>query len=168
MTVRDPDFAKGQLALRDVEKGDIPTFFEHQSDPTANHMAAFTPKDPTDADAHRSRWNRLLEDGTITTRTIIVGGKVVGHIASFEQSGNREVTYWIGKEFWGYGFATGALREFLLHERQRPLYARAAKDNVASLRVLEKCGFVRCGEEKGFANARNQEVEEYVLVLRTS
>ena len=34
---------------------------------------------------------------------------------------------------------------FLSDEQARPLFARAAKDNVASLRVLGKCGFTICG-----------------------
>ena len=47
----------------------------------------------------------------------------------------------------------------------RPLFARAAQDSVGSRRVLEKCGFVICGEDKGFAAARGAEIEEYVLRL---
>ena len=50
--------------------------------------------------------------------------------------------------------------------KTRPLYARAAKDNIASLRVLEKCGFTIAGYARGFANARGEEVEEVVLELR--
>lgn len=42
---------------------------------------------------------------------------------------------------------------------------RTAKDNLASLRVLQKCGFVITGEDQGFANARGAEIEEYVLTL---
>jgi RimJ/RimL family protein N-acetyltransferase len=153
--------------LRDVEKSDIPTFFEQQQDSTANHMAAFTPEDPTDSGAHRARWIRLLGDDTIRKQAIIVEGVVVGHIASFERAGEREVTYWIGREYWGNGIATRALAKFLHLETNRPLYARAAKDNAASLRVLEKCGFVVCDEAKGFSNARSEEIEEYVLMLST-
>ena len=76
-----------------------------------------------------------------------------------------EVSYWLGKEFWGKGIATWALGEFLEFDRSRPMYARVAKDNLASLRVLQKCGFVIQGEDKGFANAREQEVEEFILIL---
>ena len=54
---------------------------------------------------------------------------------------------------------------FLEFVTVRPLYARAAKDNIGSRRVLEKCGFVICGEDKGFAHARGAEIEEYVLRL---
>jgi RimJ/RimL family protein N-acetyltransferase len=165
MNIQNPNDGIGTLILRDVEENDIPTFFEQQLDSSANHMAAFTPKDTTDVDAHRARWNRLLGDDTIKKQTIVIDGIVVGHIASFEQSGKREVTYWIGKEHWGKGIATRALAEFLRQEVNRPLYARAAMDNIASLRVLEKCGFVTCGEAKGFSNARGEEVEEYVLML---
>jgi hypothetical protein len=49
--------------------------------------------------------------------------------------------------------------------KTRPLYARAARDNFASLRVLEKCGFWIVGYERGFACARGEEIEEVVLEL---
>ena len=83
-------------------------------------------------------------------------------------SGKLEVTYWIGREFWGQGIATKALAALLSTVKTRPLYARAARDNIASLRVLEKCGFMIAGYERGFANARGEEVEEVVLELRAS
>jgi hypothetical protein len=70
----------------------------------------------------------------------------VGHIASFDLEGHREVTYWIGREDWGRGLATRALQEFMQVEATRPLYARAASDNAASIRVLTKCGFRIVGE----------------------
>jgi len=47
----------------------------------------------------------------------------------------------------------------------RPLYARAAKDNTTSIRILNKCGFKLIGHERGFANARGIEIEEVVLEL---
>lgn len=72
---------------------------------------------------------------------------------------------WIGKEYWGKGIATRALAELLDHVKVRPRYARAAKDNIASIRALEKCGFAITGEGKGFSNARGVEVEEFILQL---
>ena len=50
--------------------------------------------------------------------------------------------------------------------KERPIYARAAKDNFASLRVLEKCGFTITGYNKGYANARAAEIEEATLELK--
>jgi RimJ/RimL family protein N-acetyltransferase len=154
------------LFLRDVIEDDLPIFFEQQLDPDANYMAAFTAKNPADRDAFTAHWNKILGDDTTTNKTIHFAGQVVGHIASFERLGKPEVSYWIGKEYWGKGLATRALAEFLSHVKERPVYARAAKDNTASIRVLEKCGFEISGQDKGFSHARGKEVEEYILELR--
>jgi RimJ/RimL family protein N-acetyltransferase len=153
------------ILLRDVTDDDLPIFFEQQLDPTANYMAAFTAKDPTDRSAFEAHWRRIRDDKTTLNKTIVCDGEVVGNIATFEQFGEREISYWIGKEFWGRGIATRALAAFLGYIETRPLYARAAKDNIASIRVLQKCGFVITGEDKGFANARGEETEEYILTL---
>jgi RimJ/RimL family protein N-acetyltransferase len=151
-----------------VTEGDLPIFFEQQRDPAANRMAAFTAKDPADRVAFTAKWAEILGDESITKRTILFGRQVAGNIGAFVApwSGQLEVTYWIGREFWGKGIATKALAEFLSAVKARPLSARAAKDNIASLRVLEKCGFTITGYERGFANARGEEVEEVVLELR--
>jgi RimJ/RimL family protein N-acetyltransferase len=155
----------GDILLRDVTQDDLAIFFEQQLDPDANYMAAFTAKEPADRQAFMAHWTRILGDKTITKKTIIFDGQVAGHVVSFEQFGMPEVSYWIDREFWGKGIATRALSELLGHVKVRPLYARAAKDNIASLRVLQKCGFTISGEDKGFANARGAEVEEFILVL---
>lgn len=156
------------VLLRDVMESDLPIFFDQQLDSDANNMAAFTAKDPADRDAFTAHWRRILGDETITIKTVLFDGHVAGHVLSYEDEefGQPEVSYWIGKNYWGKGVATKALSAFLSHLKVRPLYARAAKDNVASLRVLEKCGFTLCGEGKGFANARGEEVEEFILRLR--
>jgi RimJ/RimL family protein N-acetyltransferase/ADP-ribose pyrophosphatase YjhB (NUDIX family) len=155
------------VILREVTEGDLPTFFDQQLDSDANHMAAFTAKDPADRNAFTARWTKILGDETITKRTILLGNQVAGHVLSFEHFGKPEVSYWIGKEYWGKRLATKALFEFLGHVETRPLFARAAKDNIASIRVLEKCGFKIFREDKGFSNARGEDVEEYLLKLDT-
>jgi RimJ/RimL family protein N-acetyltransferase len=94
-----------------------------------------------------------------------VDGKLAGHVSSFEMFGEREVTYWIGREFWGKGVATMALRALLNIDTTRPIFGRAAKDNRGSIRVLEKCGFVLIGEEQSLANARKAEITEVILRL---
>jgi RimJ/RimL family protein N-acetyltransferase len=131
-------------------------------------MAAFTAKDPTDWAAFTAKWAKILGDGTVTAKTIVCGGQVAGSVSSFVApwSGQREVTYWLGRDYWSRGVATRALAAFVEMEATRPLYARAAMDNIASIRVLEKCGFVLIGRDKGFANARGAEIEEVVLELR--
>lgn len=156
---------KHDVRLRETREDDLAVFFEHQRDPAARHMAAFTGTDPEDRPAFLERWTRILRDTAIAKRTVLVDGEVAGHVGGFERFGQPEVTYWLGREHWGKGIATTALRAFLLEFDRRPLFARAAGDNGASIRVLEKCGFAVSGHERAFADARGEEIEEVVLVL---
>jgi RimJ/RimL family protein N-acetyltransferase len=131
--------------LRDVLESDLPVFFEHQRDPEATRMADFPARDREAFDAH---WERVLGDESNVVKTIVFEGQVAGNIGSWEQDGRRLVGYWLGKEFWGKGLATKALAELVDELGRRPLYAYVAKTNVGSIRVLEKCGFVRSDEDE--------------------
>ena len=153
------------LQLRTVIETDLPILFEQQQDADALFMAAFTAKDPADWNAFLAHWRRILADPTVIVRTIVVDGAVVGSVLSYETDGKPEVSYWLGRAFWGRGIATAALAQFLAEVNpMRPIYARVAKDNAGSRHVLEKCGFAIIGEETGFANARGAEIEELVLM----
>ena len=155
----------GIVLLREPRASDVPIFCEYEADPAAACMAAFTRQDPTDRDAALAHWTKVLNNQDIIKRTIEVDGQIAGSVLCFELFGEPSVSYWIGRPFLGRGIATAALNHFLSRIDPRPLFARAAKDNVGSLRVLEKCGFVVIGEETGFANARGEEIEELVLKL---
>jgi RimJ/RimL family protein N-acetyltransferase len=156
------------VRLRDVEQDDLPTFFGQQLDPEAIRMAAFTVADPSDREAFDAKWQRILASEATTTRTIVVDDEVAGSVSKWRDPdrAGAEVTYWLGREFWGKGVATLALAGFLEIVKERPVYGRCAADNVGSRRVLEKCGFVFVGEDKGFSNARGEEIAEVVLELR--
>jgi RimJ/RimL family protein N-acetyltransferase len=151
------------ITLREVRDEDLPLLFEQWADPVAAHVAAFTAPDHVDPEAFARRWARLRSDETILNRAIDLDGDIAGTIGSWGQPGERELTYWIGRSYWGKGIATDALTAFLALELSRPLYARVASDNVASRRVLEKCGFRVIGKDRGFAEARSAEIEELVL-----
>lgn len=157
---------KLQVSLRDVRPDDLPILFEQQLDPEANQMAAFTIPDPSNRAAFMEHWQKILNDETIINQAIIVNGELAGHIVQFEDAGQQEVGYWIEKSLWGKGIATLALRILLEKVAIRPIYARAAKDNIGSIRVLQKCGFVICGEGKGYSYARDCDVEEFVFELK--
>ena len=153
------------VALRDVDEEDLPIFFDHQMDPEAIRMAAFSPRPHPEFLAH---WHRILEDDRSIEQTILADGEVVGYIVRFEQSGLRQIGYWIGREVWGRGIATQALALFLHRYRERPVHAYVAAANLGSRRVLEKCGFKVIGESKGYANARGEEIEELLLELQAN
>ena len=149
------------VILRDVIEADLPIFFEQQLDPEATQMAAFPSRD---RDAFMAHWKKIMSNENVTLKTILFEGQVAGNVVSWEQSGEREVGYWIGKEYWGKGIGTKALAEFLGYVKTRPLYAHVAKHNVASLRVLQKCEFVISGEDK-FSDEGSKDVKEFILKL---
>lgn len=150
------------VILREVSESDLPLLFEHQLDPDANRMAAFPARD---WDAFVTHWRKILADPSVTTKAILLDGQLVGNIVGFEESGRRQVGYWIGKSYWGRGVATKALAAFLDQVPSRPLYARVAKHNIGSIRVLEKCGFEVCGEVQGAPTADGVVVCELTLKL---
>jgi RimJ/RimL family protein N-acetyltransferase len=141
-----------KVLLRDVIVDDLPIFFAHQLDPDATRMAAFPSRARDPFNAH---WAKILADAAINKKTITFDGQVAGNIVSWEQSGEREVGYWIGKDYWGKGIGTRALSEFLRLVRTRPLFAHVAQLNIGSFRVLEKNGF----------KVISQDAEEYILKL---
>ncbi len=154
------------VTLRDIIPSDLAVFFVQQQDPEANYMAAFTSRDPSDRQAFDLHWIKIMSDDTTINKTILYNGEIAGSIAKFIMFGQPEIGYWIGKEFWGKGIATQALKAFLEVVAIRPLYAAAANDNLGSLRVLQKCGFVITGYGQAFAEARGAEIEEAYLELK--
>ncbi|ELP69613.1 hypothetical protein STRTUCAR8_02717 [Streptomyces turgidiscabies Car8] len=157
--------ASMDVVLREVHDSDLPVFFRQTNDPESLLMAAFTAKDPTDRAAFDAHWERIRATPDVVNRTVLVDGDVVGSAAVYGEPGSREVTYWIDRSYWGRGIATAALRALVAEVPDRPLHARAAADNAGSLRVLEKCGFRVSGHDRGFAQARDAEIDEVVLTL---
>jgi ribosomal-protein-alanine N-acetyltransferase len=153
------------LELIETEQDELSIFFDFQLDEEARYLAAFTPKDPNNKTAYLEKYTKHLADPTINNRTIKVNGVIVGSIAKFVIEDEAEITYWIDKKYWGQGIGTKALQAFLKLEQTRPIHGRVAFDNFGSQRVLEKCGFVKIGEDKGFANARQTEIEEFIYQL---
>ena len=119
-------------------------------------MAAFPSRD---LPAFLERQARIEADPSAITRTIAADEGVVGSIGSWEVEGERDVGFWIGRDHWGNGYATAALRAFLDVDLHRPLHAHVVDHNVGSRRVLEKCGFVLDH------SAQEEDVLEHVLVL---
>jgi ribosomal-protein-alanine N-acetyltransferase len=157
--------ADKNIQLTKTEPDDLPVLFQFQLDKEANYLAAFTAKDPNDEIAYIEKYTKFLTDPTINMKTIRVGNEIVGSVAKYVMENEAEITYWIDRKFWGQGIATSALKEFLTLEQTRPIYGRAAFDNYGSHKILEKCGFIKIGIDKGFANARQTEIEEYIYKL---
>ena len=150
------------IELREVRDEDLPTLYLQQLDPEACAMTAFPPREYEDFRAH---WDKIRSVDSNFTNTILMNEQVAGNIESWETDGEREVGYWIGKEFWGLGIATSALSELLNILPIRPLFAHVAKSNVGSRKVLEKCGFAVSREEKMALQIGGEEIETCIFIL---
>jgi RimJ/RimL family protein N-acetyltransferase len=149
--------------LRNVEREDLPRIYDFQLDPESNRVAVTTPRS---AEAFAAHWEKIFSDPNVTTKAILVGGVLAGCISCFKMDGVDAVGYWLGREFWGKGIASRALELLLMEVSIRPLHARVATSNCASLRVLQKCGFVVERVQISPANDRYPECEEAFLILR--
>lgn len=151
------------ITLRPVADSDLDALFEQMRDPESVRMAAFTPDDPGDRRAFDLHMAKVRSSPDVTLRAITCDGQLAGSIATFVLDGQAEVTYWVDRALWGRGIASRALELLIELVPVRPLHARAASDNVGSLRVLRKSGFEIIGTEISFAPARNCEIEETIL-----
>lgn len=153
------------VTLRTTRAEDLDALFRFAQHPAAVQMAAFTPPSPGDRASFDAHWRRLIADPAIDARTVRADGEVVGSVARWFDDDGAEITYWIDPAHWGRHIATRAMRLFLDALRERPIRARVAADNAASIAVLEKLDFRRVGAERSFANARGAEIDEVVYRL---
>lgn len=156
---------KLDIKLRPTEVTDLDTLFQFQLDKEGRYLAAFMPKNPTDKTAYLTKYTKLLSHPTVNNQTILIDNIIVGSVAKFVMEDKAEITYWLDRKCWGQGIATKALKKFLDIETTRPIFGRVAFDNFGSQKILEKCGFLRIGSDKGFANARQTEIEEFIYKL---
>ena len=149
-----------KVSLREVRPDDLAILFNHQADPEGARMAAFKSRD---REAFMAHWAKIMANPACALRVILADGIVAGNIGSWSDGTGRLVGYWVGREFWGRGVASAGLVQFLAHETTRPLTAHVVKHNLASIRVLQKAGFVQVGEEACDVTDGSQPVE---LVFR--
>ena len=96
--------------------------------------------------------------------------RLIGCIEFGVQTGDRaEIGYWLGREYWGQGFATEALRRLARHLLGdlglALISATTHPDNAASRRVLEKAGLSPAGHREVARPARGESVVMPVMEL---
>ena len=82
--------------------------------------------------------------------------------------GTAEIGYWLGEPFWGKGIVTDAVRALVPVAFDRMdivrIQAGIFSDNPASMRVLEKCGFVREAVHRKAITKRGVVMDEVLYV----
>jgi RimJ/RimL family protein N-acetyltransferase len=107
---------------------------------------------------------------------ITLAGKLIGTMSVREREASHlqrdagsNIGYWLGQRHWGQGYMTEALqalvaRVFALSPAEA-IYCGAFADNLASLRVQEKAGFVHAGETVLFSRPTGHELAHVNTVL---
>jgi RimJ/RimL family protein N-acetyltransferase len=150
------------IQLRRTLPADLPILFQFQLDLVSNQLAGTKPRD---LQTFSARWEEIFRDPGITPRVIIADDTLVGSIDAFKQEGTDSIGYWIARAHWGRGIATRAIALLLGEVTTRPLFARVAFQNVASLRALERNGFVISSRCQTPATQRNVARETITLTL---
>ncbi|SEE65003.1 Protein N-acetyltransferase, RimJ/RimL family [Streptomyces sp. Ag109_O5-10] len=128
------------VRLRPVQDDDLELFLAYEHDPEAVRRSRFTPR-PREAFLRHWR-ERVLGDPSGLVRTVVADGEVAGNIVAWWEGERRFTGYWLGRAYWGRGIGSRALALFLREEPVRPLFADPFAGNTASVRLLEKSGFV--------------------------
>ncbi len=132
-----------KIALRAREPADDELHFAWQAHPA--QVATTVPaRSRPDFDAWIAR---ITADPTVTLRTITADGAVVGTINTFVVEGERYIGYRVANERWGKGIATEAIRQMVELDAARPIYATVLASNVASVKALQRNGFVSAREQ---------------------
>ncbi|MCA3699830.1 GNAT family N-acetyltransferase [Brevundimonas sp.] len=166
-----------RLLLRSPGPQDIPAIARLANDPDIARMTCRMPHPFGQGDAEDFVVQVAAQDPARAATFLIEHEDQgpVGVLGMFEDAANPlgegapETGYWIGRQFWGRGFATEALEGALVWAgkrwKRRALLAGHFADNPASGRVLEKAGFLYTGEtRKRFSRARSTPVDTRMMV----
>jgi [ribosomal protein S5]-alanine N-acetyltransferase len=139
------------VVLRHFQPGDAPRVQQLAGDRAVSDTTALIPHPYRDGMAEA--WIATHEDERASGKqyALAIGraddGLLVGAIALRPVASEHEnVGYWIGREYWGHGYATAATRAvvalaFSCLDCQQITASHLVR-NPASGRVLEKCGLV--------------------------
>lgn len=143
----------GPCVLRRWREGDEPSLVRHADDYEVwRRLRDRFPHPYTRADAEQ--WIALARQQDPQTHFAIeVRGEAAGGISlllgSDVERRSAEIGYWLGRAFWGKGIATAAVRALTAHGFEAfdltRIFAVPFAGSSASIRVLEKCGYVREG-----------------------
>lgn len=148
-----------RLMLRRLTMADVPAIATLGGDWDVASMTSRMPYPYTEVDA--VQWIADADDdecllGIVNTANLI---GVCGYLP--DGQGAAEIGYWIGKPYWGRGYATEAARALVAHAFRDPakfvaLTCGHFADNPASRRVIEKLGFEELGPVERWCEARKR------------
>ncbi len=107
------------------------------------------------------------EEGPLVYPVLLKDGTNIGYVQLVPLKEEYEVGYHIGKEYTGNGYATEALKAFLSEIMPKKnldnVYGICVSENIASKKVLEKCGFKKEYEGIGQYQGESRQIAKYIL-----
>jgi RimJ/RimL family protein N-acetyltransferase len=152
--------ATERLVLRPFRRSDAREFTRLAGDWAVASMTSDIPHPLSEEQARG--W---LSPGRREVRFAIdLDGLLIGGAGYYQRrSGTAELGFWLGREWWGRGYATEATREVLRYgfdvKRVPGFTSSHFVDNSASANVLRKLGFEPSGRGRIICAARGYEVE---------
>lgn len=140
-----PTLRTRRLVLRPAQMGDAPMIARHANDRQIAEMTSRIPHPYTLG--HAEAFLAGLGDERVFAIVDPQEGTFlgIGSLQACETPGVVELGYWLGRPFWGRGFATEAAQALVDHAfadlEQDEVEVRCRVVNGASRRVIEKCGF---------------------------
>lgn len=165
-----------RLVLRPFRENDAAALFALFNDWEVVRFLASPPWPYARADAEGYIRALLAPGAEEIAFAITFENKLIGSIgvrekeaSSLQAGAGPNIGYWLGKRYWGVGCMTEALRALVTHvfalSRADAIYCGAFADNVASLRVQQKAGFMHAGQTTLFSRPTGHELAHVNTVL---
>ena len=105
-------------------------------------------------------------EGPLVYPVLLKDSTYIGYVQFIPTDDGYEVGYHIGKAFTQKGYATEALKPFtdymMQHRQVKSVYGICVAENIASQRVLEKCGFTKVFDGIGTYQGKERPIVKYV------
>ena len=144
-----------RLCLKRLDPSEKPRLISLIGDIDVSRTLSNVPFPYTEADA--DAWLTFTQEHPLQLNIFLGGtktqtGKLIGGIGlSPYQESDYELGYWLGKNYWKYGFATEACQGLLQALQSQGdnslIHAKVYEGNAASVGVLRKCGFKYSGQD---------------------
>lgn len=162
-----------RLILRPVVRGDLPHVMRLAGDAAVAETTGSIPHPLSAAKAEAWLAACARDDEKVLAIVRAADKAFLGTIAlTLDESGqSARLGYWLGRDHWGQGYATEAVRRVLRlafgEMKLREIQAGVFPGNAASMRVLAKTGFGEVGPAQHPAPARGGGTREVVVFVAT-
>ena len=155
-----------RLELRKMCREDVPALVRQINDFEVVRWLSRVPYPYTPEDAET--WLQIVEAQPLNLNIFLDGSLIGGVGLTLRDDGYHELGFWLGREFWGQGFATEAASGLLDFARDElaltEIRASYITGNEASANVLQKLGFVPTGNIQMECMSRDESVTCVAMV----